>query len=286
MIIGAMKCATSTLHEQLAQQTGIFMSDPKELYFFSDDPIYARGLDWYASHFAAASESELVGESTTHYTKLPTYPHTIDRIAQHVPNAKFIYMMRHPIERLISQYIHQWTEREITVPINEALDKHPELIAYSCYAQQLTPYFDRFGQDRLLPVFLGRLRKKSQSELERICHFINFTGNPVWQVTMAPQNASNQRMRRSGWRDAVTDAPGLSWVRRNLVPQAARDAVKKLWTMEQRPELSQAHRAWLTELFDEELATLGDWLGVTLTCENFDQVTSEQYLNWVAPEHD
>jgi len=37
IIIGAMKSATSTLHEQLRLQSGIFMSTPKEPNFFSDE---------------------------------------------------------------------------------------------------------------------------------------------------------------------------------------------------------------------------------------------------------
>ena len=54
MIIGAMKSATSTLHEQLAANPGFFMSRPKEPNFFSDDAVWARGLDWYSALFASA----------------------------------------------------------------------------------------------------------------------------------------------------------------------------------------------------------------------------------------
>ncbi|HTO70120.1 MAG TPA: sulfotransferase, partial [Myxococcota bacterium] len=73
-IIGAMKCGTSTLHEQLALRSGFFMSRPKEPNFFSDDDQYARGVGWYAGLFAGAAPGQLCGESSTHYTKLPTYP--------------------------------------------------------------------------------------------------------------------------------------------------------------------------------------------------------------------
>ena len=43
IVIGAMKSATTTLHEQLARQPGFFMSRPKEPNFFSDDENYGRG---------------------------------------------------------------------------------------------------------------------------------------------------------------------------------------------------------------------------------------------------
>ncbi len=74
IIIGAMKSATTTLHGLLASQPGVFMSTPKEPCFFSDDEVWARGVGWYASLFEAAPAGALLGESSTHYTKLPTYP--------------------------------------------------------------------------------------------------------------------------------------------------------------------------------------------------------------------
>lgn len=61
IIIGAMKCATSTLHDQLARQPGLFMSTPKEPNFFSDDEQWGRGLDWYGSLFEAVPGDTLCG---------------------------------------------------------------------------------------------------------------------------------------------------------------------------------------------------------------------------------
>lgn len=201
LIIGAMKCATSSLHEQLALQPGIFMTELKEPNFFSNDEQYAQGMEWYLSHFASAKSDEICGESSTHYTKLPTYPQTIDRIRQHFPDVKLIYVMRHPIDRLVSQYIHEWTQRFITVDINQAVTQHPELIAYSQYSMQLKPYFETFGQERVLPVFFERTIAHPQEELERICQFIGYKGKPVWNDELNAQNVSKERMRKSGWRD-------------------------------------------------------------------------------------
>src|SRR5215831_9979567 len=126
LVIGAMKCATTTLHEQLARQPGIFMSRPKEPNFFSDDEILARGWGWYASLFWPAGEADLRGESSTHYTKLPTYPRTVERMARHLPRLKLVYVMRHPIDRLISQYVHELTAGRIALGLAEAVIRHPE----------------------------------------------------------------------------------------------------------------------------------------------------------------
>ena len=128
IIIGAMKSATSTLQEQLVLQPGIFMSSPKEPNFFSDDDVYSNGLNWYSSLFENAKPGDLSGEASTHYTKLPTYPETIKRLKESLPELRLIYVMRHPIDRLISHYIHEWSMGVFHCDINEAVEKYPELI--------------------------------------------------------------------------------------------------------------------------------------------------------------
>src|SRR4051812_13835299 len=85
LIIGAMKSATTTLPEQLARQPGVFMPRPTEPNFFSDDDVFARGLDWYGSLYRGAEPPALRGESSTHYTKRPTYPNTVRRMADALP---------------------------------------------------------------------------------------------------------------------------------------------------------------------------------------------------------
>ncbi len=162
IVIGAMKSATTTLHEQLARQPGIFMSRPKEPNFFSDDAIYARGWSWYSALFRPASAADLRGESSTHYTKLPTYPRTVERMVRDLPRLKLIYVMRHPIDRLVSQYVHEVTAGRIAVGLREALERHPELIDYSRYSMQLQPFLDVYGFADVLPVFFPRLVSRSQ----------------------------------------------------------------------------------------------------------------------------
>lgn len=268
LIIGAMKCATSTLHDQLARQRGVFMSEPKEPCFFSDDDVYARGMDWYADLFAAAKPGDLKGESSTHYTKLPTYPRTVERCLAAVPEAKLIYVVRDPIDRLISQYIHEWTMRKTSGPLDRAVDELPILVDYSRYAMQLRPWLDAYGSSRVLPVFFERLTRDPHGEFARIAAFLDLP-DAAWDDTEPPQNASAQRLRRSPLRDALLEAPGFAWARRRLCPQSVRDRIKGLWTMRRRPALSAETRARVERDIDADLVHLGAWVGRELSCSNW-----------------
>lgn len=282
IIIGAMKCATSTLHDQLVEQPGFVMSVPKEPNFFSDEDNWARGMGWYTGLFAAAKPGDLCGESSTHYTKLPRHPRVVERLVEHCPDAKFVYVMRHPIDRLVSHYIHEWTQRVLDVPLSQALREHQALQDFSKYAMQLQPYFEAFGRERILPVFFDHLTKHSQDELERVCQFVGYEGTPRWKEDLGARNVSSERLRVSPLRDMLVDFPPLAWIRRRFISQEIRDRVKKLWTMEERPKLTEAERARLAEAFDPDLAQLGAWLGIDdLCCANFKERTRDRTWSWV-----
>ncbi len=280
IIIGAMKCATSTLHEQLACQPGILMSTPKEPNFFSSIEDYSKGLANYQHLFATATDQDLCGESSTHYTKLPTYPGTAKRIHGHLPDVKLIYVIRHPIDRLVSQYIHEWSTREIVIPINEAIVQHPRLIHYSLYAKQLQPFLQLFKTDQILVLFFESLGARPQVELERVCQFIGYSRQPTWNQELAQQNLSSQRLRTSKVRDLLVEAPVLRSIRRHIVPQAWRNQVKQLWLLNHRPELSPDHLADLQTQFDADLKQLGTWCNLDLTCKTFKQVALNTFPLW------
>ncbi|HUG23776.1 sulfotransferase domain-containing protein [Piscinibacter sp.] len=280
IIIGAMKSATSTLHDQLSRQPGIFMSEPKEPNFFSDDDVYARGLSWYTGLFAPAAADALLGESSTHYTKLPTHPHTVQRLRAALSAPRLIYVMRHPVDRLVSHYIHEWTMGKINCPIDDAVEQYPELVAYGSYSMQLEPYFDTFGTESVLPVFFDRLTREPQAELSRVCRFVGYPGTPVWHTNAGPRNVSSERLRRFPLHDVLVDAALARKLRRTLVPQRLREWAKGKMSMQERPVLSAPVQARLESVFDRDLARLGSWLGTSLNCGSFKAATGEYALDW------
>jgi hypothetical protein len=121
IVIGGMKCGTSALHYYLDLHPEIYMSKPKELNFFADEPAlgplaredipllqrtrgnWHRGCAWYASHFPA--DAPVRGESSPLYTA-PWFPRVAERMASLVPEAKLLFLVRDPVERAVSHYVH------------------------------------------------------------------------------------------------------------------------------------------------------------------------------------
>ncbi|WP_339776267.1 sulfotransferase [uncultured Methylophaga sp.] len=272
VIIGAMKSATSTLHEQLALQPGFFMSTPKEPNFFSDYDIYKLGLNWYSDLFAEARIGDICGESSTHYTKLPDYPRTIERMKSFLPSLKLIYVIRHPIERLVSHYIHQWSQNVITTDINQAIDEFDELINYSRYSMQLAPFIEAYGAENIHIAFSEAFRVRPQYELEKVAQFLNYSNPVIWYENLPAQNVSSQRIRRFKGYDFIVDHPLLSWLRRNLIPQSLRDAVKNKLTLKNRPVIDEHHMLKLVEIFNDDLEKLGKLLSIQLDLTNYSSI--------------
>src|SRR4051812_47155826 len=101
LIIGAPRSGTTALSKYLAAHPDVFLSNPKELDFFDRQEPTPDALAAYARHFAGATADEVAGEAT------PTYLHSpaaVARMAQTVPDARLVAILRNPIDRAYSHY--------------------------------------------------------------------------------------------------------------------------------------------------------------------------------------
>lgn len=104
MIIGAARSGTTSLYHYLDEHPQVFMSQPKEPFFFEAD--YERGLDWYRQAFFGGWRGQpAVGEARTSHLLLPF---VIPRIRECFPQCRLVVILRNPVERAFS---HWWLRR-------------------------------------------------------------------------------------------------------------------------------------------------------------------------------
>jgi hypothetical protein len=148
VVIGAMKCGTSTLHGHLSLHPEISMSQVKELNFFIESRNYRRGEKWYRSHFDF--RRPIRGESSPNYTKSPTFPGVAERMHAMIPSARLVYIVRDPIDRAISHYRHNLSQGRETRPIDVALGTPGnDYIVASSYFRQLQEFMRFYPRDQL-----------------------------------------------------------------------------------------------------------------------------------------
>lgn len=256
LLIGAMKCGTSTLQSQLVVQDGIFMTTPKEPNYFSDDDVFAQGADWYAGLYAEAGAGDLKGEASTHYTKLPTYPETLARLQDSVAAPRLVYLIRNPVTRAVSHFIHEWSQGVMSADMITEFDKHSEIVDYGRYAYQIAPYVEAFGADSILLLSLEGMQADPQAVLEQTCAHIGLSAKPEWQHDLGAQNVSAERIRKLPLHGLLIDNPVAAALRRTLVPKSLRDRIRKARTIGERPELPDDLRIKLEDIYTRDRAEL------------------------------
>lgn len=192
-IIGAMKSGTTSLHEHLNAHPQIAMSQEKEPGYFVEELSLRKGEEWYLRLFERGCSYQYVGESSTHYTKLPIYQGVPDRLFRFNPDARLIYIMRNPFDRVVSHYwhavraLHHGGELRSII---KAVQEDPQYLAFSDYAMQLKPYFERFGRDSILTLTFESLIENPQRELDRIYGWLQL---PTHLIGDRPPEAHNQK---------------------------------------------------------------------------------------------
>ena len=172
LVIGAMKAGTTSLYAYLREHPQIFLPEVKELDFFIAERNWPRGVDWYASNFAAASGAHAIGEVSPNYTKRHMFGGVPERIHELIPDVRLVYVVRDPVARMRSHYLHAVAESGLRMPIGEALLEHDHLALCSSYAHQLDPYLNHFPRERLLILTAEGLRDRRRAELERVFRFL------------------------------------------------------------------------------------------------------------------
>lgn len=124
LVLGEMKCGTSSLYAYLSRHPQIRHPYFKEPYFFSTR--YDRGINWYRSNFPLAIGGGVTFESSVYYL---AHPLARERIREHYPEAKLVVMVRDPIARTQSHWNHSHSKGRDPLPFPEALDAEPARLA-------------------------------------------------------------------------------------------------------------------------------------------------------------
>ena len=193
-IIGAMKAGTTSLYNYLADHPDLYASPKKEPRVFRE----ARDLDLIRAEFLKLFEGRTSErwcfEGSTAYTKFPRFAGIPGRIAAIAPESRFIYLVRNPVDRTWSQYLHNLANGRESRPLLRAVREDAQYLETSRYAQQLQQYLRVFPRERILIQVFEDLVADPKARVREACRFLEVDATFEPSTSAVAFNASSEKV--------------------------------------------------------------------------------------------
>lgn len=247
LIIGSMKCATTSLFSYLAEHPAICPASIKEPEFFSRHQGHRREIARYEDLWDFDPERHRYAmEASTGYTKFAEMG-VAAAIHAHGLRPRLIYILRDPFERIESHYNFMLQD---PVWRRDILD--PNIVQTSNYHLFVQDYVRVFGAESLLLLDYDELSADPRTVVNRSCAFL---GIPEME-TIADLSARNVTDRpKSGLERAVRRlAPGFAGAAPQAIKQPLRQAFAAI--RPQKAKLGPAQRDRVAEALAPGMARL------------------------------
>ncbi len=197
IIIGAKKCATTSLHYYLNLHPEIFMSAHKELNFFVEELSWGKGLRWYEKQFPVAAK--IRGESSPNYTQYPIFRGVAKRMHSVIPNAKLIYMVRDPVDQLISAYLQDIKAGIETRTLGEIIkseSKQSQYVDGARYHFQIRSFLEYYPLSQILVLAAEDLKKNPDETMRRVFEFLGVDSSFTSEEFHSPKNVAGENVKQ------------------------------------------------------------------------------------------
>lgn len=228
--------------------------------------LTTHSVTQFAAYQALFAEATAIakGEASTMYLYLPLTP---ERIAHYAPNTKLVAILRNPIERAFSHFLHLRRDgREGLTDFAQALAAEPQRIAQGWspawhyravgnYAEQLPRYWQRFPRQQLRIYLYEDWQQDPARFLADLFRFIGV--DPRFETQLGDRaNTTTQVQKNLGIHDFLTQENPLKALLRPLIPeQIRRPLAAKAYraNVAPPPQLTPALRAQVLPQFQDSI---------------------------------
>lgn len=238
------------------------MSSEKEPNFFLKRE--SRSLNEYKSLFQGKAKA--YGEASTGYTKYPLMEVDVEYMYDLLPEAKLVYLVRDPIDRIVSHYLDNASrgiEREsLRAVLQEDFDQN-HYVCCSRYFMQLDRYREFYPDDQILVLAARRLRENRRSALSDVFEFIGVDPTHWTRVYEKEEHkTSEKRVAVQPARYVAGTAP-VEWIKEVLPSTLTRMIRKAIRRPVTRPELPSQLRSDLIDYLYNDVERLRSLTGNT-----------------------
>ncbi|OKL39280.1 sulfotransferase domain-containing protein [Pontibacter flavimaris] len=250
IIIGAMKCGTTSLYDYLIKHPEICPCVIKEPEYFSismGHKKFKKGQ--YLELFNIDQVShKFTLDASTGYTKFPTENGVPRRIKEYGLSPKFIYVIRNPYERIRSHY--NFMRKDLSW---EAKIDSPHLINVSKYYTQLQEFRKYFPLENFFIVDFDDLKNKPNKVCKDIFRFIsasNFNPEITYEVKNKTKGVNRNFLKLKRYLSPFV----------TMTPSYFKDYVKTLvadlFPQPDQVQLTEEQKEKIYELLKEDMVSL------------------------------
>ena len=232
IIVGSMKSGTTTLFNDLAKHPAICPSVVKEPQFFAVEEKYRQGIRDYFNFWSPGRQHSVALEGSNDYSKFPYVrgvPGRLKVLEEAGYALKFVYVMRHPIERIKSHIRHLFLyqcdildQRVPLAPLEAGIiDRY---VALSSYAYQLDQFAGLFARTQFHLVSFERMLANRSAVIDETFAFLELPPNAV--VETKASNVSEAIRVTRGYYRLLSDIPLIKRAISPVIPQPIKAYIK------------------------------------------------------------
>lgn len=276
IICGMKKAATTSLYEYLRQHPDIYMSPIKEPKYFLFDPedsffvdaprskYPVRTQEEYLAMFDGVRNERAIGEASPSYA---ISDRARQQILATIPNAKLIFSLRNPTDRLYSAYQMGVRGGAFTMSFDEYANSGSQHLSNFTYTRFLRPWIEDFDRARLKFVLAESLKHSVLDEVAQLYRFLDVDDtyvparlkqhNPGGIPKNKQLNQVIHYLRKHPYKASLTAA----------LPSVARTAFTRIYTgnLAKAPAMSQKTRSFLDDYFENDITELSELTGLDLS---------------------
>jgi len=258
LIIGAMKSGTTGVFMDLCRHPQVYVPQDKEPHALISDQVFTdEGRAAYAEHYGDASDGQLLCDASTVYSKRPDIEQVARRAVEVLPaDFRVVYIVREPIDRIISQHYHEFIEGSVGPDIDAVVRSESRLLNYSRYAYQLEPWREAIGDERIRVVKFEDYTSQREATIVELCKFLNLPLDELPSADTTIYNRSEEKTVKTKFWQLIQESNWYRYGVRRLVSPRLRTQLLKHFLPQgpERPDPpSEETLAWLRAQLGEDV---------------------------------
>ena len=284
-IIGVRKGATTSLHEYLKQIDGIFMPEKDEPSFFFEEKYRPSGFkmaktiseEEYLNYYKDVTPEKFLGDGSASYYSDPKNPELIKKI---IPNAKIIFIIRNPIERTFSDFLHTFmhiavkrTFHEVLEEIKDSKEEYPLFIKDSFYFETIKRYQKTFGEENVKVLIFEEFVKNEKNTVNEVLEFLGIKAD-LEKINFEKHNITH--VPKGEISKFILGSPRIRNIAGKFIPESKKHKVTNSLLLKwgaEKPKMREDDRMTLYNIFKEDVKKVETLLGKKLTW--FDKISKK-----------